>query len=399
MRKVISSAIAIFAFSVFTGCSSAPQSGFSPSVASLHTGAATSRFQRRNSSEAVLYSFVGSPTDGTAPFAGLTKVGGALYGTTEVGGANNDGTVFKISTSGAEQVVYSFAGGTDGATPYGGLVKVGNKLYGTTAFGGSNNNGTVYSVTTAGVEKVLYRFAGSPSDGATPYATLANLSGTLYGTTDHGGADENGTIFSITTSGAYHQLHSFTGAPSDGAHPYAGFINVSGTFYGATTVGGSSDAGTIYTLTPSGSENVLYSFAGGMDGAMPYACCAKVGQALYGTTVAGGMDHGTVFKLTIAGVEKVLHRFKGGNDGAEPFAGLTSVNGKLYGVTQQQGANGNGTIFSITTSGAYNRLYTFVAQPDGSTPYGTLLNVSGTLYGTTFAGGSTGSGTVFSFLP
>lgn len=398
--------IALFTISVFAGCSGSPQSGLpasngNPIVSPSHAqaGVRSLRGARPFSSESVLYSFANAP-DGANAWGSLINVNGTFYGTTITGGANNVGTVFSVSMSGVEHVIYSFAGGTDGANPYGGLVKVGSKLYGTTAFGGSNNNGTVYSVTTGGVEHVLYRFLGNSTDGVTPYAPLTNVNGTLYGTTDHGGSQFNGTIFSITTSGTYTSLHDFAGFPSDGAHSYAGFTNVAGVLYGATTVGGANDMGTIYTYTPGGSVHVLYSFAGGLDGAMPYACCVKIGKALYGTTAFGGKNDGTVFKITIAtGAEKVLYRFLGGSDGAEPYAGLTNVNGTLYGVTQQQGASGNGTIFSIVPGGAYTKLHDFAATPDAGTSYATMLDVNGTLYGTSFAGGTAGDGAVFTFTP
>ena len=149
--------------------------------------------------ETVLYSFTGSP-DGAGPFAGVifdTK--GNLYGTTVYGGAYGYGSVFKVTPSGEETVLYSFTGDSDGAYPYAGLVfdKKGN-LYGTTIAGGANSlDGTVFEVTPSGEETVLHSFTGAP-DGAYPRAGLVfDGRGNLYGTTYEGGAYNGGTVFKL----------------------------------------------------------------------------------------------------------------------------------------------------------------------------------------------------------
>lgn len=183
--------------------------------------------------ESVLYSFANTP-DGATPWAGLTNVNGTLYGTTYDGGANNAGTVFKITTSGTQTVLYSFTGGpTDGAAPEAGLTYVGGALYGTTVLGGASNVGTIFKVTTSGTETVLHTFAGG-SDGAYPECRLIHLGGALYGGTVNGGANNDGIVFKITTSGSETVLHSFAGYPTDGEYSLAGLTNVGGTLYGTT---------------------------------------------------------------------------------------------------------------------------------------------------------------------
>ena len=171
----------------------------------------------------MLHSF-GSGTDGTGPTADLIDVKGTLYGTTEEGGAYNAGTVFSITTSGAEKVLYSFTGDTDGDSPQTGLIDIGGKLYGTTFRGGAHNDGTVFNITTRGRERVLHSFRANGIDGELPEAGLTDVNGTLYGTTIAGGGSDCsngygcGTVFSITTNGTEKVLYSFGGG-SDRASP------------------------------------------------------------------------------------------------------------------------------------------------------------------------------------
>jgi uncharacterized repeat protein (TIGR03803 family) len=352
----------------------------------------------------VLYSFKDGSGDGANPYAGLINVNGTFYGTTPAGGANGDGTVFSMTTSGMETVLYRFKGGRDGAQPWAGLLNVNGTLYGTTAGGGANNDGTVFSITPSGKEKVLHSFG--LTDGHNPVAGLLNVNGTLYGTTTGGGANNDGTVFSITPSGKEIRLYSFGGI-GDGAKPWAGLVNVKGTLYGTTYVGGAYNVGTVFAITKSFTETVLHSFKGSEDGAYPEAGLLNVKGTLYGTTTSYGGGVGAVFSVTTSGTETVLYSFKGSKlgDGGVPYAGLIDVKGTLYGTTVHGGTHGDGTVFSMTTSGTETVLYRFKGSNhgDGDYPTAPLLNVNGTLYGTTYNGGNAGCdggcGTVFSLSP
>src|SRR5579862_2606111 len=367
------------------------------------------------SSYAVLYRFRGAHfADGAAPYASLINVNGTLYGTTFYGGdkivKEGLGTVFSVTPSGTEKVLYSFGHGSfDPYWPMASLVNVKGTLYDTTYAGGVYGNGTVFSVTTTGTEKVLHSFAGG-ADGAGAEASLVNVKGTLYGTTSAGGANGVGTVFSVTTTGTEQVLHSFAGG-SDGGRPHAALINVSGTLYGTTNSGGGSGCGgygcgTVFSVTTTGAEKVLYSFAGGSDGDGPQAGLINVSGTLYGTTVYGGANgDGTVFSISTTGTEKVLYSFAGGSDGANPYAALINVSGTLYGTTVYGGANGDGTVYSISTTGTEKVLYSFAGGSDGDNPQAGLISVSGTLYGTTLGGGRRPwcsryrCGTVFALTP
>jgi uncharacterized repeat protein (TIGR03803 family) len=218
----------------------------------------------------------------------------------------------------------------------------------------------VFSVTTSGTEKVLHSFGGG-SDGASPYAGLADVNGTLYGTTVGGGAASSslslsrGTVFSITTSGKEKVVYSFGTRSADGANPYATLIIVDGLLYGTTLSGGSGDGcGTVFSVTRTGTEKTLYSFCSKRnraDGVAPEAALIDANDALYGTTTFGGSGSGcgssgcgVVFRVTTAGKERVLHSFGGGSDGSLPMAGLINIRGGMYGTTWRGGGSGCGGV-------------------------------------------------------
>jgi len=361
----------------------------------------------------IVYRF-GSARNGADPNAGLIDVDGKLYGTTSEGGAgpcrvNNKrgcGTVFSLTTGGKEKVIYSFGASPDGNHPYASLIDVGGTLYGTTKDGGSHNLGTVFSVTPAGVEKVLYSFSGSP-DGGNPVASLTNVGGTLYGTTYGGGAHRGGSAFRITTSGVEKVIDSFGG--TRGGYPVAGLLSVGNDLFGSTSAG---CGGRIFRLTPSGGKKYLFCFRPESRGTHPQASLINVNGTLYGTTYYGGTFRactsgftpgcGTVFSITPSGTEQVIYSFGGGSDGNYPKAPLVELDGTLYGTTSWGGGH-RGTIFSVTPSGTETVLHIFTAGSDGANPVAGLINVKGTLYGTTSQGGgsncSVGCGTVFAIKP
>jgi uncharacterized repeat protein (TIGR03803 family) len=311
--------------------------------------------------ETVLYRFKGG-SDGANPIAGLVNVKGVLYGATQLGGANGDGTIFKVNVSGNESVVYSFKGGSDGANPFASLIAVGGALYGTTWDGGSGSNcgasdgcGTIFKVTTSGSESVLHSFQGG-NDGANPWGALLYVSPTFYGTTSIDGSSGDGTVFIMSKSGKERVLYAFKGGP-DGANPWAGLVALNGALYGTTFYGGtgsgcgSSTCGTVFQVTTSGAESVVYSFKGGTsDGANPWAPLTVMNGQLYGPTSSGGAANvGTIFQLSPSGGESVLYSFKNARDGAHPIAGLLPVGSTLYGTTfGGGGASGAGTVFTLS---------------------------------------------------
>jgi uncharacterized repeat protein (TIGR03803 family) len=255
----------------------------------------------------VLYNFTGVSGDGCFPWGGLLRdKAGILYGTTENCGGSGLGTVFKVSKTGKETVLHSFAGGSsDGANPiYTGLLMdaTGN-LYGVTKEGGASNQGVVYVLSKTGTFTVLYSFTGGTTDGCYPFGTPAmDADGNVYGTTEQCGSSGFGIVWKVSQNGTKTLLHNFIGGRSDGASPIAGVIlDAKVGIYGSTGNGGTSNFGTVYELDWKSNLTLLHSFAGGSsDGCNPIGDVSRDKKGnLYGTTnQCGSSGYGTVWKLT-----------------------------------------------------------------------------------------------------
>ena len=342
-------------------------------------------------------------TNGNEPnhTALIQATDGNLYGTTSYGGANGSGVVFRMSPSGTLDAIYSFcslASCADGANPYTSLIQASNgELYGATYSGGASNNGTLFKITTSGTLTTLYSFCSlaSCADGSAPEGQLAeDGAGNIYGTAYYGGASNFGTVFKFSTKGVLTTLHSFSGA--DGENPEGGLTAASGVFYGTAAFGGTKGDGTVFKITAAGVETTLHSFTGS-DGYYPHGWLVAAGGAFYGTTAGGD---GTVFKMTAAGAVTTLYSFcslPSCADGDLITAGLMQgTDGNLYGATDIGGANNDGTIYQLTLKGVLITLHSF-DNTDGYGPQGTLVqDTNGDFYGITEFGGSSGDGTVFS---
>jgi uncharacterized repeat protein (TIGR03803 family) len=363
----------------------------------------------------VVHNFTGG-SDGGGPLNGLIlDSAGNFYGTTNAGGASNFGVVFKMDSAGVETVLHAFTGGSDGANPNGGLVrdKTGN-LYGATTAGGASGAGTVFRVTPTGTETVLYAFTGN-NDGSDPEATLAiDSAGNLYGTTVAGGASGNGVVFKLTLAktGKWMEtvLYSFAGG-TDGAVPVAGVtVGSTGNVFGTTSAGGTYGYGTVFELTRSGltwTETILHDFANGDDGSVVYAglIADKLGN-LYGAATQGGNGGGgTVFELSPASGSytfNVLYSVPGWGISGSFRDLMLSPTGTIYGTTHCDGNNNAGTVWELTpASGSWNYtlLYTFTGGTDGLYSFSNLVLEKGKLYGTTNEGGADNFGVVFEVTP
>jgi len=353
-----------------------------------------------------IFSFGSVTNDGARLYAGLTLVGSNLYGTTCYGGSFSNGTIFAILANGSGYTnLHNFGSvAHDGAIPYAGLTRIGSTLYGTTSSGGSKTNGIVFAINLDGTGYTnLHNFGSVAHDGAWPYAGLTQVDSTLYGATAGGGSSIKGILFSIHTNGSgYAILHNFGSSANDGAYPYSALTAVGTNLYGTTYGGGSFNKGVIFSVHTNGTGYAnLYNF-GSMtnDGAFSYAYLTPIGSTLYGTTVSGGsFSNGTIFAIRANGASYTnLYNFGSvTNDGTKPYAGLASVGSMLFGTTPYGGSLGYGTLFGINADGVgYTNLHNFGSVVyDGLFPFAGLTLVGSMLDGTTWNGGSFGAGAIF----
>jgi uncharacterized repeat protein (TIGR03803 family) len=405
--------------------------------------------------ESVLYTFRGGK-DGADPVAAVIfDKNGNIYGTTKSGGEDTActggcGTVYKLSASGGEQVLYRFKGGKDGSAPEGALVgDAEGDLFGTTYSGGSTNCqggcGTVFELVpnpsgTAYREKIVHEFTSDP-DGAGPTGTLTTDGTSLFGTTMGGGSNQYpcggyeggntcGTVFMLKPQGSgYHESIAYTfQAPPDASRPNPNLIlGKGGIIYGSAWGGSNgcsppnSDCGTVFGISKSGSgyvESFLFTLISGTTGAGPYPVGGVIQDssgAFYGMQALSNnypfQPTGAVFKLTPGTggsySESFLWTFTGVPDGSSPQASLIMDHaGNLYGTTLGGGSStcSCGTVFELSPGGPpYSEtiLYSFLRGSDGMYPASALVeDKQGALYGTTTEGGSdvncsAGCGTVF----
>jgi len=319
----------------------------------------------KTGAESVVYAFTGQHGDGAQPNGGVIERDGIYYGTTEWGGNNRNGTVYKLHGS-TETVLYSFGTNSgDGGAPVAGLIAdAKGNLYGTTSQGGPNGNGNVFELVKpkiaggAWTEAILYSF-GTNGDGSAPIGRLAfDAEGNLYGTTSYGGAYANGTVFELKRGAKWKEtiLHAFQGqSGSDGGVPYGGLVaDTAGNFYGAATEGGLSGGGTVFELSP-GTHGWAFSVPGsvpgwGISGTFREVLLAPNGT-IYAATHCDGNGAGSLYQLTKSGSSwtyTLLYDINGGSDGAYSVSNLLLKGNTIYGTTIYGGAHGNGTVYAYT---------------------------------------------------
>lgn len=364
----------------------------------------------------VYHEFSGERTNGLETQATMLRAtDGALYGTTIRGGANGQGTLFKlVPETKAFQVLRSFSHSpADGREPAGPLSE-GNDgfLYGTTSLGGSVGVGTIYKVKKDGTSfNIVSSFTGAGGDGRVPFSGLRQGKDLGWiGTTDEGGMFGSGTIYVIKPGGSRHLVvHHFGGKlRKDGTKPHGPLCQASdGKWYGVTVAGGWEDQGILFVINGDGSGyRVLRAFAGAPhDAAKPFGGLIEATDGLlYGTSVAGGNTlQGTLFRCRKDGSGlELLRMFTGlGTEGRNPYAELLEVKeGVFYGVTLNGGPNGGGLLFRFTGKGSdYETVFTF-SDKEGRWPHGGLtLLPDGSLFGTTTSGFGSRGGVVFRVRP
>jgi uncharacterized repeat protein (TIGR03803 family) len=319
----------------------------------------------------ILYAFNPAIGDGVGPATLVLDPSGHLFGVTNGGGANGDGTIFElIESSGGhwhEKVIYSF---TD---PYPSplTLDAGGNIYGTVGYGPGPGSvsGYVFELTPSSSghwsETTLYVFqTNGVNDGYQPYSGVTfDAAGNLYGTTYYGGSNcmTCGTVFELSpiSGGGWTEsvLHNFNNDGIDGHNPLAGVtFDSAGNLYGPTFGGGPNGIGVVYELTPSGgtwTETIVFDCGLQKDGYLPAtALVPDTAGNLYGNTGFGGNPNdGVVYQLTpgAGGTWTYANYFVfNGANGSYPDApGVFDASGNLYGTTQNGGAGGGGVIYGI----------------------------------------------------
>lgn len=375
----------------------------------------------------VIYNFGAVPHDGGAPAGGvIIDDSGRIFGTTQAGGTNGNGTVFELDSSPqgwTESVIYSFCSGgypcADGEDPHSSLVmdSAGN-LFGT-ADGGygkgcRGDGGIVFELSPPPfqggqwIETTIWSF--SHPGGCIPTRELTmDAGGNLYGTTAAGGAYSQGVVFELSPSdGGWSETVLYSFCPTrpicpDGRLPVVGVIfDGDGNLYGTAGGGGINNGGLVFKLAPpvspggSWTETVLHAFTQNRPGVNPQAEVIFDDKGnLYGTVSFSG---GGVFQLL---PDNGKWRERWIQPGGLEAANVVFLHGALYTTTNVGGAYGDGSLFQVRNQQA-TVLYNFCSQPnctDGENPLGDIAVSGGGLYGTAARGSEYGGGVIFEFTP
>ncbi|HEX6504394.1 MAG TPA: choice-of-anchor tandem repeat GloVer-containing protein [Terriglobales bacterium] len=279
---------------------------------------------------------------------------------------------------------------------------------------------SVAAIPAYGQFKVIYNFgSGGNSDPCQPQNSgiiAQGEDGNLYTTTTSCGANDGGSAIQVTPAGTLTDIYDFSTPGGAIFSPFSGLTldPSTGNFYGTTQGGGTSDDGTLFTITPGGSVTALHSFTGGSDGyTVDAPPIVGLDGNLYGTSrrggnfvACGGTGCGVVYKMTPSGTLIWSYQFDI-THGLYPYAPLVQgTDGNFYGTTQEGGSGaglGSGTVFRITPAGVLTVLHNFctkAACPDGQYPFGPLIqSTDGNFYGTTVSGGANSVGEVFRITP
>lgn len=347
---------------------------------------------------------ISTNADGASP-TGVFVPGsdGYLYGTTSGGGANGDGTLFRMANATFATVV-SF-GNTNEEEIENVTLGADGYFYGTIYNGGSGD-GSFLRMATNGAYAQLASFGGA--NGSGPQCLTLGRDGSFYGTTSTGGINGDGTMFRVTTNfDTLTTIISYGG--TNGEAPGNLTLGADGNFYGFNEWGGTNSNGSLYRVTTNGVLTTFYSFSPlvldtfllnpiftNSDGAFPNGLILGPDGNLYGTTVSGGsIAGGTTFQVTRNGTVIPLTSFfpdygpGGGVPGVNPNGGLTlGPDGHFYGTTSDGSLYGveNGTIYRFTPPLPEPNIYGIYGNPSASSTTLLLASLPGTtniLYGTT----------------
>jgi uncharacterized repeat protein (TIGR03803 family) len=348
--------------------------------------------ESRGATETVLGSFDGTAASGHFFNPGnVTLAGSTLYGVTEWGGANGEGTIFSVpATGGPITTLYTFDG-TKGADPTGNLTLSadGTTLFGTTSSGGSGNTGTIFSFPVAGGTPTLLSSTIGGGGGPNAGLTLSADGTKLYMQGATGGS--YGGIISIpVTGGTPAVLGQFNHTDGVASSDQLTLSPNGLTLYGMSHSAGASNGGTVFSMPVTGGTPTLLGSFNATSGENPFGSVtlSADGLTLYGMTSDGLGQFGSIFSLPVGGgtptVLSVISQSEGN---------LTLVGSTLYGMTGGGGSSNGGTVFTISPGGTPTTLLSFTGA-NGSLPAGSFTLSGSTLYATTYLGGLHSDGAI-----
>ncbi len=270
----------------------------------------------------------------------------------------------------------------DGLNPFGNLLRdASGNLYGTTNAGGTNSNGTIWKYSNTGSFGVLYNFDAT-SGSSSRSAVTTDSAGNLYAATAAGAASGVGAFVKLNSDGSLNQVYALDSAVASypGGAPA---VDAAGNMFGAAWTNDGGSNGNVFKITPGGAQSIEVDFnAVNAVGGMSLVIHNGV---LYGTSAYGGIGNGNVFKVDDTG----YHDIYDFTDGGQPTSPISfDAAGNLYGTTLAGGPSGSGQLFEITAGGTFKKLWDFTGTTDGYEPYnGVVADASGNLFGTTISGG------------
>jgi len=289
----------------------------------------------------------------------------------------------------------------DGANPNGGVTLGGSTLYGTTISGGANGQGTVFSLATNGTGfQTIRAFSTAANDVMHPWSGLTLGGSTLYGTTQHDGGSffTGGSVFKLNTNGTgFSRLALFGAAGTNDLHD--GLLLIDSTLYGTSRGANSESTPKVFRVDTSGPPTTtLHTFSGQPNVERPVGRLVEMDEVLYGVAGGSGTAQSVIYSMALDGSDyQVLHTLTTA-DGNSPESGLTLDGTTLYGTSSLGGANGFGTVYAVDIDGSnFQVLHSFAGgASDGASPFTALVVDGGKLYGATSFGGGTDAGTLFS---
>jgi uncharacterized repeat protein (TIGR03803 family) len=319
-----------------------------------------------------------SSTDGLNPYDDLIQGDdGAFYGITSTGGEFNNGVIFRLSEDGTTYSVLRSFREHEGMRSFNGLIQGSDGfLYGMSTQGGADENGTIFKIRPDGTNFSVIRQLNT-EDGIRPLGSLTQGSdGYLYGTASSGGTNDYGTVFRLKPEGSdFKVLNHFS--YSDGAYPSASLlIGNDGDLYGVTARGGYYSEGSIFKMKTDGTGfTLLWSFDSN-DGARPTGNLIQgIDGHLYGTAYEGNRgDYGSIFRIHTDGSGFTVLKAFNPADGTNPHGGLQQgSDGFLYGTTSLGGSNSRGTIYKISPDGTGYTVIRSLEVADGTNPRSSLV--------------------------